>query len=231
MKLPNDLPLPGMEDKDITEIVQAAEDYVQVRDQRAVLAISENSLKEKLIATMDRFGKKTYRYRGILIEISNEPTLSVQAKDPKEDKAKKAEQHNAGPRVTFSRSPKPIVEPEPTAEESTANALAFLKPQAQDTAQADAEIPSDFIETLEPACIECLGHGQHFPECSHAVKANGLSFQDYLGYARQMKVKSAASFARKWQLSGEKDALVLRWKANPKKTAKRLAQRRQQPSR
>jgi hypothetical protein len=61
--------LPGMEARRIGELDQAALDYAQGRDERMEMTKQEVELKTVLIALMHRFGKKTYKYEDIEIEL------------------------------------------------------------------------------------------------------------------------------------------------------------------
>jgi hypothetical protein len=61
--------LPGMEDRRINELDQAALDYAEGRDERMELTKKEVELKTKLITLMHRYNKKTYKYEDIEIEL------------------------------------------------------------------------------------------------------------------------------------------------------------------
>jgi hypothetical protein len=61
--------LPGMEDRSIADLNQAALDYAEGRDERMELTKKEVELKTALIAMMHRHGKKTYKYEDIEIEL------------------------------------------------------------------------------------------------------------------------------------------------------------------
>lgn len=61
--------LPGMGDRRINELDQAALDYAEGRDERMELTKKEVELKTALISMMHRHNKKTYKYEDIEIEL------------------------------------------------------------------------------------------------------------------------------------------------------------------
>jgi hypothetical protein len=82
----------------------------------------------------------------------------------------------------------------------------------------------DFTATQ---CAECKAiDGAHSASCS---QASGLSYDDYFGYAKAKGVKNPASWAKKWQLSREKDGLVKAWLAEGAEQAtKRITKSKKQ---
>jgi hypothetical protein len=71
-KGPRQAALPGMEDRGIQAIDDAALSYVEVRDQRIALQTGEGGeteLKKKLMDLMHKSGKKSYKHGNISIEI------------------------------------------------------------------------------------------------------------------------------------------------------------------
>ena len=78
--------LPGFEDPVIEELVEAAEEYVEIRDQRMALTPQETELKTNLLNLMHKHKRKTYNHNGIQIEIvAEEETVKVRVKKEKEE--------------------------------------------------------------------------------------------------------------------------------------------------
>lgn len=61
--------LPGMEDRRIADLDQAALDYAEGRDERMEMTKKEVELKTALIGLMHKHSKKTYTYNGISVEL------------------------------------------------------------------------------------------------------------------------------------------------------------------
>lgn len=101
--------LPGFEDRHITEIVEAAREYVEQRDERMELTKSEKALKTQLIALMHKHHKSVYKADGI--EILLEPTdekLTVRVKGHERDE----DDDSPDVTVTTSDAIRPDVIPE-----------------------------------------------------------------------------------------------------------------------
>src|ERR1700736_5050967 len=61
--------LPQMEDPAIEELEAAAEEYVDIRDQRMALTPEENRLKTELLGLMKKHGKASYVHDGFDIKV------------------------------------------------------------------------------------------------------------------------------------------------------------------
>lgn len=68
-KGPRQEPLPGMEDRAIAELEDAALSYVEVRDERMELTKQEADSKARVVAIMKKNGKTEYRHGNVLVEI------------------------------------------------------------------------------------------------------------------------------------------------------------------
>lgn len=78
--------LPGLEDRAIKPLEEAAEAYADIRDQRMELGRSETELKSKLLTLMKKHGKSTYHRNGITIDIVSEAeTVKVRVKKGGDD--------------------------------------------------------------------------------------------------------------------------------------------------
>jgi len=78
--------LPGMEDREIIDLVTAARKYVDVRDDRQQLTLKEVELKSELLTLMKRHKKKEYIHDGIEIRVvAEEETIKVRIHKEKEE--------------------------------------------------------------------------------------------------------------------------------------------------
>lgn len=122
---PKQTDLPGLEQREIEAIVQAAERYRETRDERMRLSKLEGEQKELLIEVMRKHNRTTYNYRGLFVSVTTEIGIKVKAKDedenvtPKEARRQKANLAE----VTLTTTPEL---PELTTEESKTNALSFF---------------------------------------------------------------------------------------------------------
>jgi hypothetical protein len=82
---PEAVALPGMEDREITELKNAAIQYAGIRNERMELTQQEAELKQRLLALMHKHKKETYNYNGISIEVVHEEE-TVKVKVKREDK-------------------------------------------------------------------------------------------------------------------------------------------------
>lgn len=64
--------LPGMEDREITELEESAHAYAAVRDERMYLTAEEVELKVKLLALMKKYEKEKYVHAGVEISVVHE---------------------------------------------------------------------------------------------------------------------------------------------------------------
>ena len=84
-KKPKDQPLPGLGDRRIQALEDAAEEYAEIRDRRMALNTEEVSLKASILRTMAKLGKTIYRHAGVTIQVvEGEPDCKVRIKKPKE---------------------------------------------------------------------------------------------------------------------------------------------------
>jgi len=80
-KLPRQEVLPGVGDKKIAAIENAALDYAEIRDQRMELSTQEVDLKKKLLDLMHAKKLKEYKRNGISVIIKHEEeTVKVRVK-------------------------------------------------------------------------------------------------------------------------------------------------------
>lgn len=77
--------LPGMEDRRITELHNAALEYAGVRDERMALNDREGQLKDKLIALMKKHKKEEYNCEGVRIIFEHVEEDKLKVKVPKAD--------------------------------------------------------------------------------------------------------------------------------------------------
>jgi hypothetical protein len=83
---PEAVALPGMEDREITELKNAAIHYADIRDERMDLTQEEAKLKQHLLALMHKHKKESYEYDGISITVVHEEeTVKVKVKRESED--------------------------------------------------------------------------------------------------------------------------------------------------
>jgi hypothetical protein len=84
---PQEMSLPGMEDRELAELKNTALQYAAIRDERMELTQQEAELKQRLLALMHKHKKETYNYNGISIEVVHEEE-TVKVKVKREDKDK-----------------------------------------------------------------------------------------------------------------------------------------------
>lgn len=222
---PVQLVMPEMGERDIEAIVQAAEKYRELRDERMLLSKQEKDAKENLIQVMRNYQRTVYNYRGLRIELSEEISVSVKAKDDADSAAAKRETRRMVAdieSVVIERQQ----QAEPTPEESLANAEAFL------AGNAAPEGVGISTEPGQDSTIDAQASPEAAPdeESESGAKYAGVySFDEYVAYARFLDVKMANACARKWQLTGERDGMVKAWlsegleAANERKAAKATA--------
>lgn len=68
-KGPRQEPLPGMEDRAIQELQDAALSYAEARDERMELSKQEADCKSRVLAIMKKHGKTVYRHDNIYVEL------------------------------------------------------------------------------------------------------------------------------------------------------------------
>lgn len=85
---PKSQALPGMSDRAIKPLEDAAQDYARIRDERIELNASEANLKSAVLALMKKHGKTVYQHDGITITvIAEEETVKVRVKRAGDDNA------------------------------------------------------------------------------------------------------------------------------------------------
>ena len=78
--------LPGLENRKIKALQDAAMDYADIRDQRVALTSQEVELKQKLIDLMHKHERETYVYQGVTITlVHEEESVRVKVAKQKED--------------------------------------------------------------------------------------------------------------------------------------------------
>jgi hypothetical protein len=84
---PKQVDLPGMEDRDIPEIEEAAERYRDVRDERIALSKDESTAKQSLIAVMKAHKRSVYSRNGMSITLEEIDNVKVKTakKDDEDD--------------------------------------------------------------------------------------------------------------------------------------------------
>lgn len=78
--------LPTMEDRAITALEEAAEEYADIRDQRIALNQQEAALKKRVRDLMHKHNKTTYVNGAVEIELeapTGEETVKVRVKKPR----------------------------------------------------------------------------------------------------------------------------------------------------
>lgn len=61
--------LPGMSDRKMSDLSDAAYDYAKIRDKRMALSQEEHGLKERLLGLMKKHRMKEYRYEDVEITV------------------------------------------------------------------------------------------------------------------------------------------------------------------
>lgn len=85
-KKPRQARLPEMEDPEIEELENAAQDYASIRDERIALNQDEHKLKEKLLSLMKVNKKERYHRDGIEVKLVHEnETVKVRVKKTEEN--------------------------------------------------------------------------------------------------------------------------------------------------
>ena len=76
--MPKQNNLPGLEDRRIADLHEAAEEYVKYRDKRQELTTKEVELKQELLRLMHKHKKTEYRCDGVEVSIvMEEETVKV----------------------------------------------------------------------------------------------------------------------------------------------------------
>lgn len=78
--------LPGMENREIKELNDAAEEYASIRDERQQLTVQEIGLKAKVLGLMHKRKMNDYVFNGIEIHVIMEEE-TVKVKVPKKKDA------------------------------------------------------------------------------------------------------------------------------------------------
>ena len=83
-KRPKQDDLPGMENREIKDLNDAAMEYAGIRDERQALTLQEVGLKSKILSLMPKHKMSDYVFEGIEIHIIVEEE-GVKVKIPKKD--------------------------------------------------------------------------------------------------------------------------------------------------
>ncbi len=87
--MPDQKELPGMEDRKLADLVEAAEEYAKIRDKRQDLTKREVELKSDLLGLMKKHKRKEYVYDGIEIRVvTEEETVKVHISKKSEEDEK-----------------------------------------------------------------------------------------------------------------------------------------------
>jgi len=87
-KKPREQSLPGMEDRQISELHDKALQYAEIRDERMRLNGEEVELKTELLGLMKKHKKETYKYNGVEINIVHEEeSIRVRVRQKEADEA------------------------------------------------------------------------------------------------------------------------------------------------
>ena len=196
--------LPGLEDRSLAVIEQAADAYIAARDERADLSKKESRLKEILRQTMKNNGRLTYNYNGLQVRLENLENLKV-------------EKRPASETLKAARPKKPA---NPTLSESLTEDSS-QKGQNDRAHAENVENLQKFLKRREKAASFEGGSTAPAPPASAPVAHDksaqndlGLSFADYQLWAIRTGQKNPASVARKAQLTREHDKAVLEQKNN-----------------
>ena len=80
--------LPGMEDREIKALQEAAIHYAKIRDKRQKLTAEEVELKADVLKLMHKHKREHYEYNGVSIDIvMEEETVKVKIRKVKDDEA------------------------------------------------------------------------------------------------------------------------------------------------
>lgn len=78
--------LPGMENRRLKDLHEAALDYAEKRDERMALSVEEVELKQRLLKLMHKHKLENYDFEGVHIElVHEEETVKVRVKAAKEE--------------------------------------------------------------------------------------------------------------------------------------------------
>jgi hypothetical protein len=89
--------LPGLENRKIKALQDAAMDYADIRDQRVALTSQEVELKQKLIDLMHKHDRETYTYNGVTITlVHEEESVKVKVSKPKAEESEEEEAEAVG---------------------------------------------------------------------------------------------------------------------------------------
>jgi len=85
---PRQLAVPGTEGKRIKEVDDAAEDFVEIRDERLKLVFKEGEAHRKLVEAMEKHGIEIYRDDSVtpplIVKVAKKTTAKVKREKPKD---------------------------------------------------------------------------------------------------------------------------------------------------
>lgn len=76
---PKQAELPTMENRDIAEIEEAADIYIQKRDERCDLSKQESAAKANLIQIMKKHNRDFYSYKGLTVNVLHKDDVKVKS--------------------------------------------------------------------------------------------------------------------------------------------------------
>ena len=118
-KGPRQKPLPGMENRKIAALQDAAMSYAEIRDERQALSAQEVDLKKKLIGLMHKYKKTEYIFGTVKINlVMEEETVKVKIKRDSEEEygGTPAEEADEGDIANHGEEEEPESEDEEEAE-------------------------------------------------------------------------------------------------------------------
>lgn len=93
MARPKQKDLPGMSDRKLTDLSDAAYDYAKIRDERMDLSQQESQLKQRLLTLMKKHKMKEYVYEDVEIRVvAEEETVRVRIRKAKEEESEEGEE-------------------------------------------------------------------------------------------------------------------------------------------
>jgi hypothetical protein len=171
--------LPGMEDRSLTEIEEAAENYREIRNERCALSKREADAKATLIAVMGKNKRSFYAYNGMKIEVSSVDNVKVKtAKDEGDDEPiGEFVDAPAGRIATNGDGSGATADSDDSSSSSEEAARKFLgKKKKIDLEKAGKGLGQE--QVINPArCEECKTKGGHKATCSHYVLGEGTPIE------------------------------------------------------
>jgi hypothetical protein len=104
-KGPRQKALPGMSDRKLKDLHDAALAYAEARDERMTLSVAEVDAKKLLLVLMKKHKKEHYEYEGVVIDVVHEKeNVKVRIKSAEEGQEEQvAEDAREGPSVVSGK--------------------------------------------------------------------------------------------------------------------------------